>query len=688
MAAMQDRAVESVVRIERDGDVGVIVIDNPPVNLGSLPVRRGILEAVKAIRCAPELVAGVLIGAGKCFVSGSDLQEFERTLEDPQWPEVIAAIEDADKPFVAALHGAAFGGGLELALGCDARVAATPTRLGLPEVTLGVIPGAGGTQRLPRLIGVVPALRLICGGEPVEAAQAVALGLIDEQVPEGLRDAAVRRARSMRGTRRRVRDLDASIDDEQELRKLLERYARPGGGRDAVLTAAQAVQWAARLPIAQGLERERAAFHELRRTPEAAALRHQFFAERRSLKHQDLRGVSPRALRRIGVVGSGTMGTGIAIAALDAGFEVVLVEQDAAALQRGVAGIAKWYSRRVQAGKMLPDAALERQSALHSSLDWADLGSVDLAVEATFEDLAVKREVFARLDAVLRPGALLASNTSYLDLDALAETTARAQDVIGLHFFSPAQVMRLLEVVRGSRSGAQALATGLEFGARLGKRTVVARNGFGFIGNRIYSAYRRQCEYMLEEGAGVVQIDQALESFGFAMGPFAVADLSGLDIAWRMRQARGGPPGLRYVAIPDLLCEAGRLGRKTGAGYYRYDDTGARHQDPEVEALVVAQRARAGVRSRPFESEEIQQRALTAMANEAALLLSEQVARNGSDVDVVMVNGFGFPRWRGGPVFHARGLGEAELRARIDRLAHHSGPGFVRGDESRLFQED
>ncbi len=688
MLSTQGAGEASVIRIEREDDVAVILIDHPPVNIGGLAVRRGVLEAIAALRADPTLRAGVLIGAGSCFVSGSDLREFDAPLQDPQWPEVIAAIEDAGKPIVAALHGVAFGGGLELALGCDARIAASGTRLGLPEVTLGLIPGAGGTQRLPRLIGVEPALRLVCEGQAIDASKAAALGLIDEEVPQALRAAAVRLARSMKGRKKRLRDLEAPVGDADGLRQTLERYLRPGPGRGAVLAAAQAVQWATQLPAAQGLERERALFQELRRTPEAEALRYLFFAERSSARHEELRGVRPRDLRRIGVVGAGTMGRGIAIAVLDAGLEVVLVERDKAALEAGVAAVAQWYQGRVQAGKLHPDQASRRQGALRPSLDWAELASVDLAIEASFEDLEVKREVFARLDAVLRPGAVLASNTSYLDLDALAAATAREQDVIGLHFFSPAQVMRLLEVVRGRRSSPEALATGLALGASLGKRTVLARNAFGFIGNRIHAAYRRQCEYMLEEGAGLRQIDQALESFGFAMGPFAVADLSGLDIAWRMRQARGRKPGVRYVEIPDLLCEAGRLGRKTGAGYYRYEPSGARREDPEVESLVAAARRRAGVRPRDFRAEEIQERALAAMVNEAALVLKEQVARRGSDIDVVLVNGFGFPRWRGGPVLHARGLGPQDLHARLDELARCSGPGFMRGDPSRLFDED
>lgn len=674
------------VRIEQQGEVAFVVIDHPPVNAGSAAVRRGILQAVETIDADPGIRAAVLIGAGNTFIAGSDLQEFERPLQDPQWPEVIAAIESSPKPFIAALHGAALGGGYELALGCDARIAAPGTVIGLPEVTLGLIPGAGGTQRLPRLIGIPDALRLICNGERVGSAQARALGLIDSEVSGDLRAAAQQQAQLLGGRKCRVRDLAIVDAAPGQVDTVLAKLLPPGKTRPAVHAAAQAVQMAASLPIDAALARERAVFQELRVSEEAAALRYQFFAERKSARHPQLQGVQPRDLRMVGVIGAGTMGSGIAIAGLDGGLDVLMVERDDAALARGVASIEKHYRRRVESGKLSADVAGQRLANLRSSTDWAALEPVDLVIEAVFEDIEVKREVFAKLDAVVRSGAVLASNTSYLDLDLIAESTSRPEDVIGLHFFSPAQVMRLLEVVRTDRSSPEVLATGLKLARRLGKCAVLACNAFGFIGNRVYAAYRRQCEFMLEEGASPEQIDAALEAFGFAMGPFAVADLSGLDIAWRMRRAQGRNPSVRYVEIADRLCETGRLGRKAGAGYYRYDEAGGRHVDPAVGELIDELRAQAGLQARQFEAEEIQRRALLAMANEAALLLAENVAARASDVDVVLVNGFGFPRWRGGAVFWACQRGPSALSTELDWLAQRSGSGFVRADVRMLFE--
>jgi len=423
----------------------------------------------------------------------------------------------------------------------------------------------------------------------------------------------------------------------------------------------------------------------LRVSREARALRHQFFAERESGKQPALAGVSPRAVQRLLVIGAGTMGSGIAIAALDAGFDVTLLEQDDAALQRGVARIHAHYAGRVAAGKVEAAAAAACEARLRSTTDWTVMAEADMVIEAVFEDLAVKQEVFRRIDGIARPGAVLASNTSYLDLDAIACATSRPQDVVGLHFFSPANVMRLLEVVRGGKTAPEVLATGLDVARRLRKLPVVTANAFGFVGNRIYSAYRRQCEFMLEEGALPQQVDAALEAFGFAMGPFAVADMSGLDIAWRMRQSQATTrdPAARYVRIPDLLCEAGRLGRKTGAGYYLYDASGGksvRRPDPQVQRIIESASVAKGIARRSVSDDEIQRRALLAMVNEAALLLGEGVAQRASDVDVVLVNGYGFPRREGGPVFWARDRGQEALQSDVDGLAEVSGPGFVRGD--------
>ncbi|MDO8700745.1 MAG: 3-hydroxyacyl-CoA dehydrogenase NAD-binding domain-containing protein [Deltaproteobacteria bacterium] len=679
------------VHLQRDGDIAVLVIDNPPINAGSAEVRRGLLAAIESFKTDASLQAAVLIGAGNTFIAGSDLREFGQPLDEPQLPGVIAAIENCGKPVVAALHGAALGGGFELALGCDARVASPGTVVGLPEVTLGIIPGAGGTQRLPRLIGVPRAIQMVCSGERVSSAQALALGLIDQETVGDLRAAAVAYARGLNGVKSRLRDKPVPAHDEAAVTAAAVAARKAGKQRPAVLAAIEAVRSAAHLPIDQGLAEERAVFQQLRVSREAHALRHQFFAERDAAKQPALAGVAPRPVQRVLVIGAGTMGSGIAIAALDAGFDVTLLEQDDAALQRGVSRIREHYTGRVQAEKMKAVVAAEREAHLNASTDWTVMAQADLVIEAVFEELTVKQEVFRKIDLHARPGAVLATNTSYLDLDAIAQATSRPQDVIGLHFFSPAHVMRLLEVVRGAATAPDALATGLALAKRLRKLPVVTANAFGFIGNRIYSAYRRQCEFMLEEGAYPQQVDAALESFGFAMGPFAVADMSGLDIAWRMRQAQAGgrDPSARYVHIPDQLCEAGRLGRKTGVGYYLYDAGGkGRQTDPVVDRIIDAASAAKGVGRRELGAQEIWRRAMLAMVNEAARLLGEGVAQRASDVDVVLVNGYGFPRWEGGPVFWARDRGREALQKDLDWLAELSGPGFVRGDIRHLWDEE
>ena len=667
------------VDIERDGDVAVIVIDNRPINAGSADVRRGLLSAIESVQRDDSVVAAVLIGAGKTFISGSDIREFGLPLEEPQLAPVIAAIEQSAKPFVAALNGAALGGGFELALGCDARVAAPGTVVGLPEVTLGIIPGAGGTQRLPRIVGVPRAIEMICSGERVSSSAA---GLIDEEAAGDLRAAAVAHARKLGSRKHRLRERSVPVADEAAIAKAAATALKAGKNRPAVQAAIDAVKASASIAIDDALADERAVFQRLRVSRESAALRHQFFAERDSAKHPSLEGVTPRLVERLAIIGAGTMGSGIAIAALDAGYQVLLLEQDGAALDRGVARIQEHYAGRVRAGKMKANVADDCQARLRSSLEWNELATADLVIEAVFEELGVKRQVFQRIDAVAKAGAVLASNTSYLDLDAIADATSRPQDVIGLHFFSPANVMRLMEVVRGRASAADAVATGLALGAKLKKRPLLTGNAFGFVGNRLFAAYRKQCEFMVEEGAWPEQVDAALEAFGFAMGPFAVADLSGLDIAWRMRQAQAATrdPSARYVQFADRLCEAGRLGRKTGAGYYRYAEGGKPQVDEAVHALIAQARTDKGIVPRQFDADEICRRALLALVNEAALLLAEGIAERATDVDVALVNGYGFPRWEGGPVFWARQRGEAALKSDLDWLAKVSGPGFVRGD--------
>jgi 3-hydroxyacyl-CoA dehydrogenase len=679
------------VRLERDGDTAVILIDNPPINAGSALVRQGLMAAIETLRSDHTLQAGVLMGAGGTFIAGSDLREFGQPLTEPQLPSVIAAIEACEKPVVAALHGAALGGGFELALGCDARVAAPSTVIGLPEVTLGIIPGAGGTQRLPRVVGIPCAIRMICSGERMPAAAALEAGLVDEIAHGDLRSAAVACAKGLMGRKQRLRDRPVPLALGADVAEATAAALKAGKRRPAVQAAIDAVTATAHVGIDDGLAEERAVFQQLRVSRGAFALRHQFFAERDSGKHPALGGAAPRTVDLVAVIGAGTMGSGIAIAALDAGYRVRLLEQDATALERGAARIHAHYASKVQTGKLSVSGAAAAEARLQTSLDWADLAQADLIIEAVFEELGVKQQVFQRIDAVARPGAVLATNTSYLDLDAIAAATSRPRDVIGLHFFSPANVMKLMEVVRGEASALDALATGLAVGKRLKKLPVLTGNAFGFVGNRLYAAYRRQCEFMVEDGAWPEQVDAALQAFGFAMGPFAVADLSGLDIAWRMRQAQAAhrDPQARYVHIPDRLCDAGRLGRKSGAGYYGYPEGSKGPQvDEAVRTLIAQCRAEKGLTPRELGDDEIVRRALLAIVNEAALLLADGVAERATDVDVVLVNGYGFPRWEGGPVFWARERGATALQADMDWLAGLCGPGFVLGDVRHLLNTE
>lgn len=669
------------ITLERDGNVALIYINNPPVNAGSLEVRRGILDAVRQVENNPELIGAVLIGAGKMFIAGSDLNEFGKPLEDPQLPEVISAIERCSKSIIAAIHGAALGGGFELALGCDARVAAQGSVLGLPEVTLGMIPGAGGTQRLPRLTGIPKAIELICAGTRVKTEDALALGIIDAIAEGDLARFAANYLRNMRG-KCRIRDLSTPVYDPEQLELARTSALKIGKKRPPVIAAIDAVLSAATQPIDLALAAEREVFQQLRVSSEAFALRHLFFAERMSAKRVELDGVEARPVDRVAVIGAGTMGSGIALALLQAGLDVVLLEQDNAALQRGQERITADYQRRIKSGRLTQAQADTELGRLHASTDWSQISSVQLVIEAVFEDLTVKQDLLRRVEPLLGEEVIFATNTSYLDVDQIAEVALYPQRVMGLHFFSPANIMRLVEVVRGMYTAPETISTGYALVQRMGKLPILANNAFGFIGNRIYAAYRHQCELMLEEGALPAQIDEAMESFGMAMGPFAVADLSGLDIAWRMRQARSHLRDLsaRYVDIPDLLCEKGHLGRKTGSGYYRYDEQGRRSEDPSVIELIVQESARKGIERRAFSRDDIVDRVLLTMANEAALLLAEGVTTRSSDIDLVLVNGFGFPKWEAGPAFWAARQPLASLKTGQHELARLTGAGFVMGD--------
>ncbi|HEX2134723.1 MAG TPA: 3-hydroxyacyl-CoA dehydrogenase NAD-binding domain-containing protein [Microvirga sp.] len=671
-------ASASPVRVERAGPVAIVEIDNPPVNAISHAVRAGLMEAVREVRENAGIEAAVIACAGRTFIAGADIREFGQPPREPHLPDVVNAIEACPKPIVAAVHGTALGGGFEIALACHARVFDERAAAGLPEVKLGLVPGAGGTQRLPRLVGVDKALELIASGRTVKAAEAREGGIADRIAAGDLRRAAVELARSLVGQPlRRTGELavppfgrEAAAGKVAEIRRKARGAEAPGRAADLVLLAAE-------LPLSEGMDRERETFLELRAGDQSAALRHVFFAERDVWRVPGLEDVAPRTVSSVGVVGAGTMGSGIAVAFADAGFPVRVIEATEEALAAGRSRVKDIYGRLAAAGRLSASAADERQGRIEFQRDLASLADRDLVVEAVFEDLEIKRALFRDLDRVLRPGAVLATNTSYLDIGLIAAATGRPADVVGLHFFSPANVMRLLEIVRTDATAPDVVATGLAVAKRLGKIPVVCRVCDGFVGNRILSRYRQQAEYLLEEGALPQEVDAALEAYGFPMGPFAVSDLAGLDIAWarRKRLAATRDPRERYVDVADRLCEMGRFGRKTGAGWYRYAGS-RREPDPLVARLVEEASERRGLQRRPISPEEIQSRVRAAIVNEAAKILDEAIVERPLDVDVVMIHGYGYPAWRGGPLFDADLIGLDTILAEVKRTAERDGPGW------------
>ena len=641
----------SPVIATREGDILVLTIDNPPVNALSLPVRVGLLAAFEAASRDPDVRAVVLTGANGRFVAGADIKEMEAAPVEPHLPQVIEAIAAFEKPVVAAIEGAALGGGLELAMACDRRVAAETALLGLPETRLGLVPGAGGTQRLPRLTGIARAVEMVAGARILKAQEALEAGVIDTVVGAPLLSAAIEAAKG--AGKRRVSDLKAEPGGDIDAASAA--ALKQTRGNPAIAEAVRLVTLAGETPFAVGLAEERATFLRLRDSEAAGGLRHLFLAERAAAKVPGLEGIAPGPIESVTVIGAGTMGAGIAVALADAGLSVDLIERDEAAAEAGAARVRSTYEDQVAKGRLPRETADQRIVRIRASADWSRIAEVDLVIEAAFEDMSVKREIFARLDAVARPGAILASNTSYLDLDAIAAATSRPQDVVGLHFFAPANFMKLLEIVRGAATSAETLATALAFAKRLGKLGIVAGNCDGFIGNRIFSAYRREAEYLMEDGASPYEIDAALIAYGFPMGVFAVSDLSGLDISHAMRRRRDATrdPSERYVAVADRLFEAGRLGRKSGVGYYSYA-SGKAEPDPAAEAIVATERKAKGIVARTFAAEEIQQRLLGVMADEGHKILDEGIAQRASDIDLVLVNGYGFPRIKGGPMWAAR----------------------------------
>jgi 3-hydroxyacyl-CoA dehydrogenase len=633
----------------------VVTIDNPPVNAASADMRVGLFRAIEHAGRATDVGAVVITGAGKTFVGGADIKEFGAPLVEPILPEVIALIEASEKPVIAAINGAALGGGLEIALGCHRRIATPQAKLGLPEVKLGIVPGAGGTQRLPRLTGVAAAMELIATGRIVSAAGALSSGIIDSVTGADIVADAVAAASTLVGqTPRRTGELAVPAADATAVEQAMTKALAKSRGQHAPAEAVRLVRSAGQRSLADGLADERATFVRLRDSDEAKALRHAFFAERAATKVSGLEGVEPRPVRTVAIVGTGLMGSGIAVSALDAGFRVIGVEQSAEAAVKGHERIAALFDRAIKSGRLDATGRDERLGRLSVSGDLGGLADADLVVEAVFDDLAVKSELFARLGGIVRPDAMLATNTSYLDPDAIAAATSGPERVLGLHFFSPANVMRLVEVVRCAKTAPDVLATGVAFARRLGKLPIVCGVCEGFVGNRIFSAYRREAEFLVEDGALPQEIDAAIEAYGFAMGPFAVFDLAGLEIAWarRKRQAGTRDPNRRYVDIADRLCEAGRFGQKSRRGWYAYPE-GKRTPDPEVTALIETSRARKGIVPRKIAAGEIVSRLLRAMTAEGKALLAEGIVERASDIDLVMINGYGFPAHKGGPMFGA-----------------------------------
>ena len=644
----------SPVTVTQQGGIAIVRIDNPPVNALSQAVRQGLALAVKQTESDASVHGVILTCAGRTFIAGADVREFGKPPQPPHLPDVVMQIEAATKPWIAALHGSTLGGGLEVALACRYRLADPSAKMGLPEVNLGLIPGAGGSVRLPRLVGAEQALQMIASGKPVSAAKALEIGLIDRISKGDLLQAAIEFVATVDGQRTPLVDAAIpAIKDTDAWKVQKSAIRKKARGQLSPLAAIEAVENALTRPANQALEKERELFLQLKDSPQSAALRHIFFAERSATRMPRLKGIPPRAVDHIGIIGGGTMGAGIAATCLLSGLRVTLLERDQAALETGLDRVTKTLDQSHKRGLIDGDKHIAMLTALTGATDYNTLSDVDMVIEAVFEDMEVKKDVFRRLDTACRGDAVLATNTSYLDIAEIAEAVKDPSRVLGLHFFSPAYIMKLLEIVHPPKVADDVLATGFALAKRLGKISVPAGVCDGFIGNRIMSAYRRECDYMLEDGALPQEIDAAMLNYGFAMGIFAMQDMAGLDIAWAMRkrQAATWPKDMRYVDIADRLCEMGRLGRKTGAGWYDYSDTPTGSPDPMVEQLIKDESARKGISRTPISADRIITRILSVMQAEGQKILNEGIADSSDAIDVVMVNGYGFPRWKGGPMF-------------------------------------
>ncbi len=659
------------VDLRIEGRVALLRFSNPPVNALSHALRSDLVVAIGKATADPAVAALVLCANENFFCAGADVSEFgtPAMMSKPSLHDLIETVEGNAKPIIAAIDGTCMGGGFELALGCHYRVASAKARFALPEIKLGIIPGAGGTQRLPRLAGVERALRIILSGEVVSPEYFASTAVLDLVCQADAAEAA--RAWAEAGNAKtpppRVRDRQLRDPAMGEITARALQALSPDAPQDAAGRLAVSSVQATALPFEEGEKRERTAFMTLLDSPESKALRHAFFAERTASRVPGLAADTPvRSIQNVAVIGAGTMGTGIAMAVLESGLSVKLLELNAEAAARGVANIRKTYEGAVAKGRITAEQLEKRMKLLEVASDYQAIASVDLAIEAVFEQMDVKKQVLQRLDATLKPGAILASNTSTLDLDVLAASTSRPQDVIGLHFFSPANVMRLLEIVRGKATAPDVLATAMAFAKRIRKVAVVAGVCDGFIGNRMIEQYVRQALFMLDEGASPAQVDDAIERFGFAMGPFRMSDLAGNDIGWAIRKRRYVErPEVTYSSIGDKLCELGRFGQKTLGGWYDYQAGNRKAlESPVVAKLLEEHRASIGAKPRKLESKEIVERLLGALVDEGEALLKEGIAARASDIDVVYLYGYGFPRWRGGPMFHAEqaGLGHGGAR--------------------------
>lgn len=678
--------------LEACNGVGVIRLDNPPVNALGVELRGRIVESLDRANADPSIHAIVIIGSDRAFSGGADIAEFEsgQAFAQPDLPAVVDALDASAKPVIAAISGLCLGGGLELALGCQFRVATPTAQIGLPEVKLGLIPGAGGTQRLPRLIGIEPALNMIVSGSALPASSFKGTALIDELVEGNLLDAAIAFARAVirdRREARRARDIQVDSAGAAAFLQFARNMVK--ASKDAFpapLACIDAVA-ASTMGFDKGMICERELFTRLLTTSESIALRHIFRAERAAGRSADLpAGTQARDIKRVGVIGAGTMGSGIAMNFLNAGMPVVLLEAKQEALDKGIATIRSNYDRSVKRGELSPQELEQRMGMLTAALDYGLLADVDLAIEAVFESMEVKETVFRKLDAAVKPGAVLASNTSYLDIDRIAGFTDRPQDVVGLHFFSPANVMRLLEIVRGAQTGADVLATVVQLAKRIRKIAVIAGVCDGFIGNRMLQPYIEAAEELVAVGAMPQDVDHALQKFGMAMGPFRMMDLAGLDIGWAMRKRkRQEQPSRDFGSIADPLCAAGRFGQKAGAGWYRYEP-GNRDPipDPVTAKLIDEYRASKGITPRRVSADEIVQRCIYALVNEGARIVEEGIAERASDLDVVYLNGYGLPKSRGGPMCFADQVGLPKVVRALRQFAAGPGEGKAAWMPARL----